>query len=224
MTRGISASANAAIHLSMLEGQDKMDLGPLILQDTFGIQEGPKPFKERRTFLFKKGIVITRRKRDSSERESYVIKDQLMVGGDPLKLSVLSSEFTHMHMHTQLSDISITQDMDKAKRNFIIYHKTTGTKFTLRVNNTSQLITMNYSSLTSPLTSLTSPLPSPPFPLPSPLPFTTPPLHHLSLSITSLSSPFTSPLHHPCLSSLPFTTPPLHHLSLTSPLPPHLGY
>ena len=79
VTRGISASANAAVHLSMLEGQDKLDLGPLVLQDTFGVQEGPKPFKERRAFLFKKGLIITRRKRDSSEKESYVVKDQLMV-------------------------------------------------------------------------------------------------------------------------------------------------
>ena len=35
--------------------------------------------KERRVFLFERALVITKRKRDTNERESYVVRETVMV-------------------------------------------------------------------------------------------------------------------------------------------------
>ena len=43
----------------------------------------------------------------------------------------------HTHTPTQLTDISMTPDMEHTKRNIIIYDMQTGTKFILRAQTTS---------------------------------------------------------------------------------------
>ena len=50
-------------------------------QDVFAIQEGVKQlFKERRVFLFEHALIISKKRRDSSDRDTYAIKEELMVG------------------------------------------------------------------------------------------------------------------------------------------------
>ncbi len=54
-------------------------------QGVFAIQGGVKQsLKERRVFLFNHALLITKRRREA-EKESYAIKEQLLVGsGAPL--------------------------------------------------------------------------------------------------------------------------------------------
>ena len=52
----------------------------------------------------------------------------------------LGSTWLHMHvsvLHMQLHDVSMIQDMDRDKRNLIVYDMVTGTKFLLRAPKTS---------------------------------------------------------------------------------------
>ncbi len=52
-------------------------------QDLFGSQEGHKQlYKERRIFLFERALIHTKRRRDNSDKESYVVKEQLMVSSN----------------------------------------------------------------------------------------------------------------------------------------------
>ena len=133
-------------------------------QDVFAIQEGVKQlFKERRVFLFEHALIISKKRRDSSDRDTYAIKEELMVGyhsnGDHMTsttailcscmLMWLSCDFNPSFIHcmhmimwhplvrTQLSEISMAQDMDSLRRNIIIYDMFRGTKFILRASKTS---------------------------------------------------------------------------------------
>ena len=50
-------------------------------QDVFAIQEGVKQlFKERRVFLFEHALIISKKRRDSSDRDTCAIKEELLVG------------------------------------------------------------------------------------------------------------------------------------------------
>ena len=52
-------------------------------QDLFLIQESQRQvFKERRVFLFRKALIITKKRRESSEKETYITKEKLMVSFD----------------------------------------------------------------------------------------------------------------------------------------------
>ena len=84
-------------------------------------------FKERRVFLFEKALAITKRRRDTSERETYINKEIFMVSKKKTKLDLLC------FLYLQLQDISISGDMDIEKRNIVIYDISTGNKFTLKV-------------------------------------------------------------------------------------------
>jgi len=87
----------------------------LFPQDVFAFQEGAKPlFKERRVFLFERALIITKKRRNGSDRDMYEIKEELM-----------------------LNEISMAPDMDDLRRNIIIYEMLTGTKFILRAQKTS---------------------------------------------------------------------------------------
>ncbi|CAI8009161.1 Kalirin, partial [Geodia barretti] len=111
VTRGISRQANNAIHLDMLEGLSKMEVGEPVLLDTFKIQAGAKPgSKQRQVFLFPECLLIAKRERG----RSYSVKDKLM-----------------------LQDISMAPDMDPQKKNLIIYDMNSGTKFTLTAAKSS---------------------------------------------------------------------------------------
>lgn len=54
-----------------------------------------------------------------------------------IHVHVIQHLHTHTHTHLQLTDISMTQDMDPNKQNIIIYEMLTGTKFILKVLKTS---------------------------------------------------------------------------------------
>lgn len=82
--RHISTQANNAIHLSMIEDGSRLGrFGELVLQDMFLSQEGHgQIYKERRVFLFEKGLVVTKRRfKEDTRQEEYYLKDQFMVRG-----------------------------------------------------------------------------------------------------------------------------------------------
>jgi hypothetical protein len=84
VTRHISTQANNAIHLSMVDESSRLSkFGELALQEVFMSQRAHgQIFKERRLFLFEKGLVITKRRfKEDSRQEEYYVKDQFMVRG-----------------------------------------------------------------------------------------------------------------------------------------------
>ena len=119
-TYEISRQANNAVHMSMIEGIPKRlhEFGELVLQvcntwitkihwwfysevrisnfeflqNVFGVSEQQQRglFKERRTFLFEKAIVITKRKSDAHDRESYITKEIFLVSWNSFMKMCLS--------------------------------------------------------------------------------------------------------------------------------------
>ena len=84
MTRHISTQANNAIHLSMMEdGSRPRKFGELVLQDVF-LRQGShaQAYKERRLFLFERGLVVTKRRfKEDTRQEMYYVKDHFWVRG-----------------------------------------------------------------------------------------------------------------------------------------------
>ncbi len=111
VSRGVSTLANNAVHLNMLDERvNTTELGDLVMQvrtygrvamvttttttmqELFGSQEGQKQlYKERRIFLFEKALIITKRRHDNTEKESYVVKEKLVVSIYNCSVSMVTS-------------------------------------------------------------------------------------------------------------------------------------